>query len=685
MKKKFKYAVGGGEIPTFAEWLQQTGQEIIQGSEDMLYQKYQEFVKSLQQQEDSGGVMFHPEDEFNDELAKIGTGTGGQPPKKGQNFYITEDKNKLQKHPIFQALDTAFDLTRLIAGTVNDVKTNREERYKYLEAIRQKPKVNSDENGINNIPIVFKKGGDKYKLGGTAELEKGEVFQKQDGQITKVPESEPTHEQGGSNQPFVFRVLEDTSDKRKDIDSKLLKINSEEAMEVIGVKIKKPVTHSKLYEEAVDFYGKRITKVEKGLDRALDYQKIAKDRYSLNTIDENTQNLEKMPSSEDLFDTIFDHQEEIKHKYGITNESKNKKGGFAVGGEDEYEKDPITGEIRKKAKRVKKQPANTKLYGEDVEGKYYYDETSGTYKPFTGTGKFSKQDPETYIGQLVDHSWDDLVSNKAVADSPENRAIYERLRQQKYPGDKNFYFVPNQGVQITPGDMSIPQPNNPKYNSNSQIAQPAKPSKFNEPLHWADVAGDFMGLLANSERYQVPLEQLDRQPLNYRELNPLPILQQGTQDYNAMISSLPNNGIGMANQANLFGKKYALNNQVLGNTQTANNQGKTNIDNLNNNNQFQLDQLNLGLRDQFNNRVLQGKEIQQSNKLHIFNNLFNTVAQNRKLNREGDLVMQMFPYFDQYGKFNGNKYNVAPNTGSKEPTFRQVRSASGRVSYVPVA
>jgi hypothetical protein len=52
-----------------------------------------------------------------------------------------------------------------------------------------------------------------------AEVEEGEVIQQQNGNIVKAAEGSGTHEEGGNKQPFVFRVLEDTADKRKDKNS----------------------------------------------------------------------------------------------------------------------------------------------------------------------------------------------------------------------------------------------------------------------------------------------------------------------------------------------------------------------------------------------------------------------------------------------------------------------------------
>ena len=140
---------------------------------------------------------------------------------------------------------------------------------------------------------------------------------------------------------------------------------------------------------------------------------------------------------------------------------------------------------------------------------------------------------------------------------------------------------------------------------------------------------------------------------------------------NAALEQLPTSGVGFANQANLMASKYKANNEVLGQYENANKEMLNRVDQYNDQAEFQLQQLNLGLRDQFNNRILQGKEIQRQSKLNALDDLFTKIAQNRKLNREGHLVLELTPYFDQYGQFNGNKYNIIPQGNNYVITDKQ--------------
>jgi hypothetical protein len=167
-----------------------------------------------------------------------------------------------------------------------------------------------------------------------------------------------------------------------------------------------------------------------------------------------------------------------------------------------------------------------------------------------------------------------------------------------------------------------------------------------------------MNYLSSMERTPVDLEQLQRDKLRVHEESYLPQIMQTQGDFNAGLDMLPTNGVGYANQANLMAGKYAVDQQAIAGVESRNKQKFDQLDAQNEANQFQLDQANLGLRDQFNNRVLQGKEIQRQSKLNAFNDFSTMVAQNRKLNREGNLVLELTPYFNQFAQYNGREYNL---------------------------
>ena len=53
-------------------------------------------------------------------------------------------------------------------------------------------------------------------------------------------------------------------------------------------------------------------------------------------------------------------------------------------------------------------------------------------------------------------------------------------------------------------------------------------------------------------------------------------------------------------------------------------------------------------------------------KLKSFDDIFTRVAENKKLNREGNLLMKMFPAYTPTGDYSGYKYT--PNTSSIMPS-----------------
>lgn len=638
--------------------------------------------------------------------------------------------------PDLDKLDAFIGTNKMFAANINSSKYYAENS----KAMKQNTPLT-----YKTLGLTFEQGGEPTKQ--VVELEKGEVFQKQDGEITKVPESAPKHEDGGSDQKFVFRVLEDTADKRKDINSKLLQILPEEAEQLVGIKIKKPTTHSKLYEEAIKFYTKKAGKIEKGLKDGLEYTKLSKDKYGLNSVDANTEFLNTLPSKGELFDIIFDHQENVKQMFDIQNTTgKNKYGGkYATGG---YNEDPSTFGPKKPYKNLPKGYGDKKLekdyidkynalngtnlktidqvqkhrgttYPELVQDYYKQDGVLPTNKHLKVFGSqqvdFDVADPTKVLQGDNDGLWGNrqiLPVKQQFANEEEwlkfvnNRPIVNSNGQQFVYNNDNTYITPEFGSlpnnQRTPAELikpereplntplqgnSVVEPQQPnKYTSNSQISGQTKSSRFNEPLRWWDVGGDFMALLQNMERIPVPLEQLDRQPIRYREQSPLPTIQQGQEDFGSIVSQLPQNQLGFANTANLYGKKYSLNNQVFGQYENINKAGYNNTEVQNNNNQFQLDGANLQLRDQFNNRVLQGKAIQQENKMAVFNNLLTKVAQNRAFNRNGNLLMQMTQFFNQFGEHNGNKYNIAPQTAQstlpQDKLVKKFNATTRKYEYV---
>lgn len=174
----------------------------------------------------------------------------------------------------------------------------------------------------------------------------GDQFAGEEQSIAKIPDHAPKHEDGGVNinnvaeleQGEVYtedasgnpvRVLEDTSDKREDVKSKTLKVTPEEAKELVNFKPKRSVTHSRLFEEASKYYDKKYKGVEKKIEKNLEYIRLRNGgKYSENSFEENLKMLQQIPTSQQIFDVIYAHQQEAKRKYNVENKDKMKYGGL---------------------------------------------------------------------------------------------------------------------------------------------------------------------------------------------------------------------------------------------------------------------------------------------------------------------------------------------------------------------
>lgn len=551
---------------------------------------------------------------------------------------------------------------------------------------------------------------------GNAELEQGEVFQNQQGGIQKVSEQDDTHEDGGSMQPNVSRVLEDTSDKRKDKDSKALLITPTQAQGIVGFKPKGSVSHSKLYEKATQKYDSKLKTFTNKIDDNLEYIKQNGGIYAKNSLEQNLKLLDTMATKGSIFDAIYDHQENIKQLNGIGDPNQQQKYGgkkmkYQVGGSKKY---------------ILSDKSNPNLYDNST---YTADEIKSLYglndqdvqdmikngiatEAPSSTGVTTYSGGKTQKGRITPTGQDNAFAYKGDLPAYQNAwqqaglnlqgyntnsdaqgAVYDYILKNNPDVLRNMWKQYgntaqgiNQGLPSTFDDAYLKDPNNLQklrsaYTDNMFGVRTLTPqnlpqqtqdnttppiqyntpngvqaSKFNMPLKWYDVAGNIDNYLSSSERTPVSFEQLQRQPLRAHELNPQPALDANQGDYNAALQTLPNNGVGYANQANLLANKYKVNNETVGNYASQNNQIADRVDELNNTNKYQLDATNLGLRQTAVEQQLKGMEVERQSKLNAFDDYLTKLAQNAQLNTNGNLVLQMTPYFNQQGQFNGNRY-----------------------------
>lgn len=159
--------------------------------------------------------------------------------------------------------------------------------------------------------------------GGPVEAEAGEIVEGGNGKIFKVSDNSNTHEQGGVKMDNVKRVLEDTSDQRKDRASKMLRISPEEMEALFGFKPNNSVSHSKAYELAKKHYDGQRNKVNNKNETIAKKPKI--DKLAAKSAELNFKTLQDIPTDEDVYDALFMHQQEVKRINDINDDGSMKK------------------------------------------------------------------------------------------------------------------------------------------------------------------------------------------------------------------------------------------------------------------------------------------------------------------------------------------------------------------------
>lgn len=339
-------------------------------------------------------------------------------------------------------------------------------------------------------------------------------------------------------------------------------------------------------------------------------------------------NLGSIPSEGETFDALFQHQEITKQAMGVNSKSKYQVGGFA--------RPPATGDQKKY---------------------YYFDEATqrwfkrGTGPQVEATSSVDQPQQPGFarppLGNGQNYFFDEATQRwfkKPLVAGMSTESPSEKLPLNLDPIDPNNLsgLVPDQ-PQVTLGGGSA------QGSGRDFRFLPQPKSQFNEPLRWFDVAGPIQSLL--ERRIPVQYDGIDLGgSINLQHQNALPTLQAGERDFRAALEALPENSQGYANAANLFARKYGMDAQVLGQYSNIN----ANIDNqevMQNTGLRQAQaQADLQSREAFERKVLGSKEAARQQQLQAWDDLYTRLAMNRKLNREGNLLMKLYPAFDQYGE-----------------------------------
>lgn len=600
------------------------------------------------------------------------------------------------------------------------------------------------KQGLFNDFTKMQTGGDitqtdglPSRQGANVEAEKGEAFTNSQGDVMQVANDAPTHEQGGVMLPDVHRVLENTSNLRKDQNSKYLKLEPKQIKGITGLDTTKSMSHAEALVKANENNEALRSKIVKKIELAGSTGNV--DSYAENAIKLNLEHFKSIPTKQELFDKLFLHQEFVKKTVGIPTGEEKKNGGLSrekdrgsdskpypsvksgdfAGGDRSYpiptKADAVDalrlaglhGRSDVKAKVYAKYPELKKAQvgletvpnGEDLNDWTYQD------------GKFFKKNsdldpntlnPATGMPMSAGTSNTPQEGDIPVVDG-RGRATRQRINTTDLtttnPNETKTNISTDSWTdpQGTGTTVSSPTPSSQNLSTgikNNIDLKKQPESQFNEPLRWYDIASPVNAFLSSVERTGEKYNPVQFNQLRYKLLDPTAALNQNTADFKAAIETVqntsPNNaGVAMANIANLTAQKYSFNNQVLGNYENQNSQIKNNEILYNTQVRDKQSVADQQAREVFEEKVLTGKAKQEEQKLTALDSLYKTIAENRALNRNGNLMMKFSRAFDQYGNYNGyqTKFQVNPQFGMNSaptgaPTGKAGSTAAGGIQNI---
>jgi hypothetical protein len=573
------------------------------------------------------------------------------------------------------------------------------------KAFAKRAKAHKLQSG-GDTPITHGLPEDQHHLA-NIEAEGGEVYQNQQGGFRKIADSAPDHEQGGVMIPDAERVLEDTSTSRKDKYSKKLKMSPTEVDTIFGFKPKRPLSHAEAFDSVNEHYDKEVDKYNGKLKNTNDEETL--DKLSANTVRLNMLNRDIVPGKQDVFNTLFEHQEAIKAVHQIPDDGKQKYGGFKprikvqTGGD--ATDNPDLGLYR-----GPKNPANRFTpTGKTSEAKLTDKQIVDSYKAAGvdfGTARGSdlqdkiynyliENQPEVLKASLKEYGANKKAlqagKGKIKAFSDPDNATKEDLKAAlPYLKDSMLGAripIPTTESSQTPGPGGnaappaadrpfVPKTGTPDATGNPQSVKEPE-NKFHEGTHWYDIAPAAAELADSLRRDPELFNPVQYHQLKYKLLNPSAALYANQADYEAGLHSLEGqnlgSGVNAANVSNLTAQKYKANNQVLGQYENQNTEIQNKETEYNTQVRDKQSMSDAATRANFYSNVLKSRDNQRIQKLQAIQDLSRVQQLKARQNTSGNLVSKLSPAFDQSGEYNGYQYVpvIDPETGETQSYMKK--------------
>lgn len=267
----------------------------------------------------------------------------------------------------------------------------------------------------------------------------------------------------------------------------------------------------------------------------------------------------------------------------------------------------------------------------------------------------------------------DLDEYNRVMEEVKSRPTYEKDGQTYYLNDTDNNIGEYVGFKYTGESPKKEEPHNHSHEEKAPEKQPFTlpvpnaGNDFNEDYTLLDAAGNLMTMLNSMRKDDVLYDPIEINAPDVYLNDPRPSLENATQSYNAILDTLPGSGVGYANAANVFKTKLASDNQVLGQYENVNKNLLSQRDQIKADVDFKQDALNNQARETFERKITQRDAIFDLQWNKNIDDLAQEMALNKRVNRDGDLIMSMIDHYDQYGDYNNVQHlfkDVSPSAAS---------------------